>query len=95
MTLERMDLLRSATAVEARRGVMGIDPFRVLPSADDDAIAAFLDTPEPERRCELCGRPLVGRALKWCSDAHRKEWSRAEQLRVGLDENWLEPPDEL
>jgi hypothetical protein len=44
-------------------------------------IVAFLDSPEPERRCHWCGRPLRGRATKWCpGDACRKHASRWKQM---------------
>jgi len=94
-TRERMDLLRSATAVEARREMMGNDPFRVLPSADDDVIAVFLDTPEPEGRCRLCGAPLTGRSRTWCSESCRLKAGRAEQLPLVSGEHPSATPDDL
>lgn len=55
--------LGAATADEARGELLRHDPFRVLPPADEDVIAAFLDTPEPERRCSsVGGRSPVGPA---------------------------------
>lgn len=69
------DRLLPAVAQAARRQLRRQDAFGKLPRADLDVIAAFLDTPESERRCQApgCGKPLLGRATKWCpGDACRK-----------------------
>ncbi len=34
------------------------------------------------RACEFCGKPLNGRALRWCSDRCRKRFCRQEAARA-------------
>jgi transcriptional regulator with XRE-family HTH domain len=81
---ERLAALASVIAESARGKLLQADPFGTAPKVDEDAIAAFLDLPEPERRCRgpECGRRLVGRQRDWCSEACRKRAERSEQARL-------------
>jgi hypothetical protein len=69
-----------AIAGEARRALRMVDAFGALPSDDHGAVIAYLAIPQPERRCEWCGKALIGRQRDWCSDAHRKAASRQQPL---------------
>jgi hypothetical protein len=69
---ETRGALIAAVARAAKRELLRLEPFGTWPRDDLTLIAAFLDTPEPERRYTLCGRPLAGRQRQWCSETCRK-----------------------
>lgn len=82
---EAFVLLTSAVAEAARSQLRLHDPFGTLPESDQDVITAFLDLPEPERRCLYCGKALSGRARTWCpGDVCRKRFERSGQAQLEL-----------
>jgi hypothetical protein len=85
---ESLPRLTAVVAAEARRVVRRSDAFGPLPRDDVSLIVAFLDLPEPDERCDWCGRALFGRQRAWCSEVCRKRASRARrQLRLWGDES--------